>query len=179
MIILLDQDDVLADYNGGFLKLWRARYPNEFYVPLYQRKSFDATFDYPANLKDKMRSIYLAPGFVRGLPPMDGAIRAVRYLVSCGHDVRICTAPLTKYENCVLEKYQWVEIHLGREFTRKLILTKDKTLVRSDLLIDDKPEILGAVDPTWEHVLFEQSYNRQVVGKRRINWYNYRSILDL
>lgn len=28
MIILLDQDGPLADFEGGFLKQWRAKFPN-------------------------------------------------------------------------------------------------------------------------------------------------------
>ena len=36
-----------------------------------------------------------------------------------------------------------MEEHLGSEFTKRVILTRDKTLVRGDVLIDDKPTIGG------------------------------------
>lgn len=36
-----------------------------------------------------------------------------------------------------------MEKHLGRDFLEQVILTRDKTLITGDLLIDDKPDILG------------------------------------
>jgi 5'-nucleotidase len=92
-------------------------------------------------------------------------------------DVRICSSPLSQFENCVAEKYLWVERHLGREATNRLILTKDKTLVHGDLLIDDKPAIEGAMKPRWKHILFDAPYNREVADRPRITWKNWRSVL--
>lgn len=91
----------------------------------------------------------------------------------------ICTAPLSQYENCVLEKYRWVEKHLGRDFVSKIILTRDKTLIRGDILIDDRPEITGIIEPAWEHIVFNLPYNKNVSGKRRIAWENWRSVLGV
>ena len=39
------------------------------------------------------------------------------------------------------EKYQWVEKYLGKSAVSQLMLTKDKTIVHGDILIDDKPMI--------------------------------------
>lgn len=89
----------------------------------------------------------------------------MKELLALGMDVRICTSPLSQFENCVAEKYLWVEKHLGREATNRLILTKDKTLVHGNLLIDDKPLIQGAVKPRWKHVLFDAPYNRGVADR--------------
>lgn len=44
---------------------------------------------------------------------------------------------------CVLFQYAWVEKHLGHDFLEQVILTRDKTVVSGDILIDDKPDILG------------------------------------
>lgn len=43
----------------------------------------------------------------------------------------------------VFVQYAWVEKHLGYDFLEQVILTRDKTLIAGDLLIDDKPDILG------------------------------------
>jgi len=40
----------------------------------------------------------------------------------------------------VLEKYHWVEKYFERDFTKRLVLTKDKTIIHGDFLIDDKPK---------------------------------------
>ncbi len=44
---------------------------------------------------------------------------------------------------CVCVQYAWVEKHLGHDFLEQVILTRDKTLITGDILIDDKPDILG------------------------------------
>ncbi|WP_421446371.1 5' nucleotidase, NT5C type, partial [Agrobacterium tumefaciens] len=58
-----------------------------------------------------------------------------------------------------------------------MILTRDKTLVRGDLIIDDKPRIQGAVTPSWRHIVYDAPYNRQVTDAPRLTWQNWRSVL--
>ncbi|HEX9597652.1 MAG TPA: hypothetical protein VF982_12285, partial [Anaerolineales bacterium] len=67
--------------------------------------------------------------------------------------------------------------HLGRDWISQLILSTDKTLVQGDILIDDRPEIKGAVKPVWEHVLYDQPYNRKVEGQRRLTWATWKEVL--
>ncbi|MBM3200759.1 5'-3'-deoxyribonucleotidase [Candidatus Woesearchaeota archaeon] len=168
MIILVDMDDVLADFEGEFFNRWRAQYPDKPYVALEDRTIFNIENQYPEDLRELVKSIYNAPGFCKSLKPIDGSLESVLEMQNEGHEVYICTAPLTVYENCVLEKYQWAEQHLGLEWVKKIILTRDKTLVRGDFLIDDKPEVTGAAQPVWEHILFNKAYNKNVTGKRRL-----------
>jgi 5'-nucleotidase len=86
--------------------------------------------DYPSDLRPAVDAILESQGSYRNLPPLPGAIQAVTDLLAEGFDVHICTSPLEQYRNCVLEKYEWVEEHLGSEFTERVILMRDKTLVR-------------------------------------------------
>lgn len=178
MVILVDQDGVLAYFELGFLRNWRMQFPNEPFIPLEQRRTFYPRDQYPKELKEKVESIYFASGFFLNLPPVPGAIEAMKTMVAVGHDVRICTSPLGKFENCVLEKYLWIEKYLGKDFTKGIILSKDKTLIKGRFLIDDKPVIENAENAEWEHVVFEAPYNREV-EKKRINWSNYREILGV
>jgi 5'-nucleotidase len=59
-----------------------------------------------------------------------------------------------------------------------MIVSKDKTIVHGDFLIDDKPSIKGVQQPTWEHLLYSQPWNAKVSSKRRITWQNWRSVID-
>ncbi|GAB1577395.1 5'-3'-deoxyribonucleotidase [Bordetella petrii] len=177
MLILLDQDGVLADFEHAFLAAWRQRHPDIEPVAYEQRQSFRILEDYPPALRARAEAIYTAPGFIRNLPPVAGAIEAYRELTALGMDVRICSSPLHQFENCVAEKYLWVERHLGRAATERLILTRDKTLVRGDLLIDDKPRITGAVRPSWRHIIYDAPYNRQETDRPRLTWANWRNVL--
>lgn len=40
-------------------------------------------------------------------------------------------------------QYAWVEKHLGPDFLEQIVLTRDKTVISADLLIDDRPDITG------------------------------------
>lgn len=177
MLILLDQDGVLADFEHAFIAAWRARHPDLEPVAYEDRRSFHILEDYPPDLRGLAEAIYTEPGFIRNLPPVPGAIEAYRELLALGMDVRICTSPLRQFENCVAEKFLWVERHLGRAATERLVMTRDKTLVRGDLLIDDRPHIEGAVPPSWRHILYDAPYNRHVADQPRLTWANWRSVL--
>jgi 5'-nucleotidase len=74
------------------------------------------------------------------------------------------------------EKYAWVEQHLGAEFVQRIVLTRDKTLVHGDVLIDDKPEIGGLRKPDWRHLIYDQPWNRHVDGPR-LTWADWRERL--
>lgn len=44
--VLVDMDGVLADFEGGFLKKYRARYPDEPYITLEDRRGFWVSTQY-------------------------------------------------------------------------------------------------------------------------------------
>ena len=65
MIILLDQDGVLADFEHAFIDAWRARHPDVAPVAFENRKSFYIREDYAPELRGMAEAIYTAPGFIR------------------------------------------------------------------------------------------------------------------
>jgi len=77
------------------------------------------------------------------------------------------------------EVHQWIEKHLGRDFTKRIILSKDKTLIRGHLLIDDKPVIENAETAEWEHIIYDCPYNQDVLYKKRLTWMNWKEVLSL
>lgn len=177
MIILVDMDNTLAEFDAGLLKAWRKRYPHEFFVPLEDRTTFHPHKDYPEHLHQKIHDICHAKEFILNLEPVPGGIAAVHAMLAAGHDVRFCTSYLYEYEFCVAEKYAWIEKHFGWDFIERIILTRDKTLITGDILIDDKPQIRGLVQPSWEHVLYDRPFNRRIEGKRRLTWQNWQDIV--
>lgn len=168
-LILIDQDGVLADFEQGVQNIWQRQFGKK--LPLNQpRKHFYLADDLP-HLKPQLYKIYSERDFFKNLPPIDGAIEAMHALLGAGHDVRICTAPINAYRYCVGEKFAWVEEHLGTDWVNRIILTKDKTWVRGDILIDDKPSITGSLIPLWQHWIYDQPYNQNIDnGLPRVTW---------
>ncbi|KAG8433364.1 hypothetical protein GDO86_017590 [Hymenochirus boettgeri] len=186
--VLVDMDGVLADFEGGFLKKYRVRYPSEPYINLEDRRGFWVSEQY-GNLKPglckKAISIWEAKDFFLDLHPIPGAVAAVKEMADLENtDVFICTSPIKHYQHCPYEKYAWVEKHLGHKFLERIILTRDKTVVSGDLLIDDRPDIIGAErNPTWEHILFTACHNKHILptppNRRLPSWsHDWKSILD-
>ena len=178
-VILVDQDGVLADFEGGFLQNWKLKYPDRFYVPFEKRVTVDIEPQYPKEFENDIKEIMCSKGFVRSLLPKQGGLEAVIEMRNNDHEVFICTSPLSKSKYCVQEKYEWVEEHLGSEWKKRIIVTKDKTLIFSDYLIDDRPVIKGVRNPLWEHILYDSPYNQDMTSKRRLTWDNWKEILGL
>lgn len=110
MIIYIDMDGVLADYDKAFAEV----------------RSAQPEVNYPQSL----------PQFFENLEPIDGAIDA--YFKLCQeHDVYILTAPSNRNPLSYTEKRLWIENHLGFEATERLIICSNKGLLKGDVLIDD------------------------------------------
>lgn len=167
-LILLDQDGVLADFEQGVRQLWLQTFQQPF--PMQQRRHFYLRQDIAPQFHQQLSQIYATKGFFAALPPLAGGIAAAKRLLAAGHDVRICTSPIQKYRYCVTEKFDWVGEHLGEDWVNRIILAKDKTWVRGDILIDDKPQITGSLLPQWQHWIYDQPYNRNETHLHRVSW---------
>lgn len=191
--ILVDMDGVIAN--------WGARWDEELdavgdaarNIPRHaDQSSFDLNDGRTDGEKAIIASIMKTPGFYRSLEPIEGARLALKQMVKLGHDVRIVTSPWNSNPTCASDKLNWVADHYGPQWAQRVIITTDKTLVRGDILIDDKPVITGelpeygtyqeqAADTrSWEHILFDQPYNQHITHRRRIlNWVDWQTISEI
>jgi 5'-nucleotidase len=175
MIFLFDMDGVIVDYERGFIEQFKKAYPNVNPVPLEERKHFELYKDYPEEIHPLITNILQSQGFYRDLPPMVGAREALEEIVQ-NNDLFICSTPSMTNTDSAKEKYDWMREHYGQEWTKRLVLTYDKTMVHGDILVDDKPEIKGLMKPSWEQVLYTFPYNINV-NKRRMTWDNWKEVL--
>ncbi len=173
-IVLVDMDGVIADFEGGFIANWKKQYPDKAFVPLKDRTTFYSYKQYPIKHRPLVWKIMMADNFFIDLPPIEGGIKAIKKMARLGYDVYFCSSPLISNRTGASEKYQWINKHFGAKWVSKLILAPDKTLVSGDYLIDDRPEVKGLRTPDWEHILYDQPYNREDQTRRRITWANWQ-----
>ena len=179
-IILVDMDGPLADLEGAFLRIWQEQYPDEFFVPFEERRTFYLNDDYPEHLKNKLPPILAADGFFAALEPVEAGIQALEEMQSLGHRIIVCTSDIFANKTGLSDKRKWIHRYLGLEIAKAMIFTRDKTLVHGDYLIDDKPSITGIGTPNWIHVIYDQPFNRDIGDKPRmsVDWSNWKKIIQ-
>jgi len=184
--ILVDMDNTVVDWDGMFIKRYgRAIGANEarqqeIESKIRNRKHFEIEHNFDEHERAQVMEVIASPGFFAELEPLPGAIEALKEMVERGVDVRLVTAPHPVCPGpCANEKYDFLLRHFGSDWIDRMIITRDKTHVVGAALIDDKPAVTGsAASPSWNHVLFDQPYNRQVEGKSRLTeWVNWENIL--
>lgn len=167
--ILVDMDGVLANYHAEFKKRWTTLHPETPLMPHDLHKEFRIHENYPLYLHEEMLAISLAPDFFHSLRPIKDSIDGILHLAK-NNSVYICTSPQTKNDHCIQGKISFIKQYLSPEWLKRTIITKDKTLIHADYLIDDKSQISGARIPSWEHILYDQPYNRHIKDKKRMTW---------
>lgn len=175
--ILIDQDGVIANWGKHWDHVLNTHWP-ESRVPRHgQQRTFNLKAGLDAYDSDVVDMVMNHPNFYRDLEPIDGAAEALNRMVELGHEVSICTTPWITNITCASDKLAWLETHIGAGWAKRAIITSDKTRVRGDLLIDDKPEVKGSHVPDWEHVLFDQPYNQGLPQRRITSWADWEHVL--
>ncbi|CAJ1361289.1 unnamed protein product [Effrenium voratum] len=182
--VLVDMDNTIVDWDGEFIRRYAQlakKDPTEVEKSVRSRASFEIEENFSKEEAALVLEAVASPGLYESLEPLPGAVEALQAMVQEGVDVKLVTAPHpTCAGTCALEKYLSVERLLGKDFTERLIITRDKTTVQGDLLIDDKPKITGSKPQSWKHVVFSQSYNQHVKTTNRLSsWTTWRETLPL
>lgn len=178
MVILVDIDGPLADFEAGFLATWKKLYPGRFFISKAERQTDSLYTQYPEEFHADIHDILVTPGFWLDLPPVEGAAEVLKEWASSGHEIFFCSSPYMKYPGCAGEKIEWLMRHfLLPDLGRRTIFTKQKSMIRGDFLIDDRIQLDGSVRPIWEPVLYTLPHNKTSTVKRRMTWGTWRKAL--
>jgi 5'(3')-deoxyribonucleotidase len=164
MIVLLDIDGVIADFNGELVRIYNCL-TNENMTPT-QIKSTQSSkwFRDPILVKKIIES----PGFIRNLPPIENAIDGIKLLFNQGYDI-VFVSNGTNCPTSGHEKRDWLNFYFGKLWKQApLILTKQKYRVRGDCLLDDNPKNFTGLHSETKALLYDQCYNYDVPGFERI-----------
>jgi 5'-nucleotidase len=162
IVVLLDMDGTVVDWDSGFRNAWANR------STIDRTKSYAMEDCVPAEFKEEAKQVMMSPGFFRHLPPFPNAVGEVKKMEQAGFQIWFCTSPLLGNPTCCQEKLEWIQEHFGEEYVKRTILCQDKTMVRGDILVDDKPNITGLHPPTWQQCIFDAPYNQTRTDLPRI-----------
>lgn len=168
-ILLIDLDDTANMFSEELHKKMIEQDPNIKNYPLNLRTLYEIENYYPKESTANIINIVGAQGFILNLPPKQDFVEIVNKLQNI-YIIYFCSSP-TKInpELSSYEKHQWLKKYFGS--SDNLILTRDKTVIYGDFLIDDKPYIEGNINPSWERIMFDQPYNKSIDCKLRFdNW---------
>ena len=145
--ILIDFDGTIADWDEAIQRNLTNVEAELEHWSLWDR--------YPDH-HEEVHKIIHKKGFTESLLPFPNALSVLKRL-SEKYQVFICSAihPDFKYNSD--EKLAWISRFLGPQWVNKTILAADKTMVRGDVLIDDKPRVTGSATPTWQHIHYGSS----------------------
>ncbi|WP_427019376.1 5' nucleotidase, NT5C type (plasmid) [Pseudarthrobacter sp. P1] len=171
-IVLVDMDGVFVNWGQGLNDRLLARDPRYPIVPVGQQLDYDHLCG-PGGDRTVLAEVMDSEGLYLNLEPLPGAVDAILAMEEAGLDVFFCSTPFPTNPTCASEKLASIERHLGLRWVSRTILTHDKTLVRGDVLIDDHPGIIGAMKPAWRQLVFDQSYNRNLVDAPRMTGWKH------
>ena len=182
--VLVDMDGVLFDWQEGVDRIgnelarergidWPC--PPPAVTHRFRLESYAMT-------PDELRLVHDArshPELFGSLQPLPGAITALNEIAE-DYDTFIVSTPDESNPTCASAKYQSMAEHFGSQWSKRTILSHDKTLVAGHVLIDDKPDITGLLQDrqTWIQVVFDQPQNRAFLGPRLHRWADWRSVIE-
>lgn len=176
--ILVDMDGTIADWGKKWDDILDRHYPMSAVPRHAEQRSFDLRAGLNESDLEVVDAVMNWPNFYRDLEPFPGAVEALREMVEVGHTVFLVTSPTVTNHTCSQDKLEWAEDHIGVGWSKRVIITHDKTIISGDVLIDDKPDITGDVKPSWVQIVFNQPYNVQSQLTRMLKWDEWRVIVD-
>ena len=183
--ILIDMDNTICDFDGEVVRRFTEKFPGQTMLTTSAatRKNWGIAEDVGESYSEEVKKIFRESGFAESLPPIAGAVNALKEMLAEGYDVRLCTSPLIQAPHGAAEKLRWVRAHLGEEWVRRVVITSDKTLVRGAILIDDKIVVEGERVPKRMHIIFGRPYQEhhaQSLERRCIlgDWSDWRRLVE-
>lgn len=174
LVVAFDLDGVVVDWYGEVLR----HLPPEIHIPHDGIKTFYVEENYPEEHRAIIKDTIKRQGFYDAMKPMAGAIDTMNRIFD---DERyhpfLCSSPETdsNHQSCWSEKARWVSRYLGERWLDRLMLVKDKSLAKADIIVDDKPEMFGHYlendGVAWRRFVFSHNYNLGTQGVR-VGWDN-------
>jgi 5'-nucleotidase len=165
--IAVDMDGVLADTETHFIQYYEKESGEK--VNRHSLLGVPESIAFPD--KTAVRRYVHTPGFFRTLPLIKGGVSAIEKLME-DFEVFIVSAAM-EFPLSLFEKKQWLEEHFPFISWRNIVFCGDKSIIKTDYLIDD--HIKNLDNFSGKPLLFSASHNVHVNHHKRLN--NWEEIL--
>lgn len=170
VIVLVDMDDVMCNFVEALCNWLNKEHGTSVVVD--DITEWELRKFFPGLSIDEIFNPTHTEEFWKTVTPIEGAPETIRKLIHEGFKVYICTS--SDYRT-VKHKFDWV---LKKYFPyiswRQVIITKEKGMIRGDILIDDGVHNLEGTN--FEKILMSapsnQSYDAEKNGMKRANSWN-------
>jgi 5'(3')-deoxyribonucleotidase len=166
MNIGFDMDGVIVDFMEPICSYLGVDVNNVF--------NYRLEHQFPDKIEE-IKDFYGRKGYFRDLRTYPGSTELIRRLLSYGHNVLLCSKPAAHSSHSWIDKIDWIKEYLP-ELADKTILTRDKSVCKFDIFIDDDPDNLDS-NISIVKVLFDQPWNRK--NKKYLRAYNYINLEDI
>jgi 5'(3')-deoxyribonucleotidase len=129
-LLVFDMDNVCCDLQGVWLDLYNQKYNEN--VKKEHIRSYDI-HNY-VNAGYAIYELIDNTDVFRRLPPLPGAIEGLKYLISQGHKVQICSAAT---DNQIEGKLDWLQFYVPEIKKQDIFFTQDKSIMMADFMFDD------------------------------------------
>lgn len=134
--IVVDQDEVLAQFVEEIVRRWNARAGTSFTREDINMWAMEQTFG--ADSKEWIKETIKSPGLFDDLQPCEGAIKGFNYLRASEYaEVIVATHIQEGMENVYDAKRRWMKKYFPDFDLKNFVAISRKSLIDGDVLIDD------------------------------------------
>lgn len=155
-------DEVISAFSLKCLQLFNAEYHSNYTVNHLQGKLLS---ELDHRFKEKVNHYLAEESFFLDLEVMEGSQDALRRL-SDQYEIFIVTAAM-EFPASLAPKYQWLKKHFPFLNEKHFVFCGDKSIIRTDYLIDDTPLNLEKFEG--EGLLFSAPHNINNTSYVRLN----------
>ncbi len=163
--IAIDMDEVLADTLPVHLRAYNSRFSSALTMEDLSGRSFYEAI--PSEHATPARDLLREKGFFLSMNPMPGSREVVEALCE-NYEIFVATAAM-EFPTSFAEKYEWLKIHFPSIPDTHIVFCGDKSILRTDFLIDDSPRHFEKFQG--EGIVFTAPHNIHETRYRRVeNW---------
>ena len=172
MVILCDMDNVISDLSTPWTQALNKRYHRN--VAVEDINKWHLSNFYPGLTAEQIDEPLHNPDLWSWVKPMEGAQTYLKKLMDEGHEIYIVTAASPdsmgpRFEYVIKRYFPLIDY-------KHLIMTSNKTMIKGDVLIDDKPANL--FNGSYRKILFDWPYNRIEMPEDVIRAHNWKEVYE-